>query len=436
LATKVIMPALGMAQKTGKLIEWLKAEGDTVTKGEPLMSIETDKVTLEIEAPASGTLASISATPGMDIVVGHTIAQILAPGESATSLKPTDQLAPAAQPQAGNGQQEVLQVSPVAARMATEHNLDLHLVKPRGSRIEKADVLAFLASLHQATLTTKLITPASPKARRLAAERGLDIATLKGTGPNGALLANDILQVHQTSVKLPAAKPTGSAETPSTIWRVMAERVTQSWTTVPHIYLVREVAATGLVELRDRIKPLLEKRHQPKLTYTDLLVKLIATALRDHPRLNARWMNNSIQYQTDINIGLAVAIEDGLIVPIIHHADQLGLGEIATQRQDLIERAKVNKLGPADIADGTFTLTNLGMYNVDAFNAIINTPQAAILAVGRIADRVVALNGQPVVCPMITVTLGCDHRVIDGARGAQFLDDLANLIEEPIGLLA
>jgi pyruvate dehydrogenase E2 component (dihydrolipoamide acetyltransferase) len=430
------MPALGMAQETGKLVEWLKAEGDTVVKGEPLMQIETDKVTVEIEAPASGILANISATPGTDVPVGHTIAQILAPGETATSPKPTNQLAPIAQPQSGNGKQEVLQVSPVAAHMATEHNLDLHLVKPRGSRIEKADVLAFLASLNQPASNTKLITPASPKARRLAAERGLDVATLKGTGPNGALLAADIPQVQPTAMKLPATKPMSAAETPSTIWRVMAERVTNSWTTVPHIYLVREVAASGLVELRDRIKPLLEKRHQPKPTYTDLLVKLIAMALRDHPRLNARWTNNNIQYQSDINIGLAVAIEDGLIVPIIHHADQLGLGEIAAQRQDLIERAKANKLGPADIADGTFTLTNLGMYHVDAFNAIINTPQAAILAVGRIADRVVPLNGQPAVRPMITLTLGCDHRAVDGARGAQFLDDLANLIEEPIGLLA
>lgn len=433
MATKVVMPALGMAQETGKLVEWLKSEGDTVEKGEPLMQIETDKVTVEIEAPASGILANISATPGTDVAVGHTIAQILEPGEIATSIKPIDQLAPAAQPQSGNGKQEILQVSPVAARMATEHNLDLHLVKPRGDRIEKADVLAFLASLTKPASNTNLIMPASPKARRLAAERGLDVNVLQGTGPNGAVVATDVLQVQPTSA---ATELIGGVETPSTIWRVMAERVTNSWTSVPHIYLVREVAASGLVELRDRIKPLLDKRHQAKPTYTDLLVKLIATTLRDHPRLNARWMNNNIHYQSDINIGLATAIDEGLIVPIIHHADQLGLGEIATQRHDLIERAHANKLGPADISDGTFTLTNLGMYNIDAFNAIINTPQVAILAVGRIADRVVPLNGQPAVRPMITLTLGCDHRVVDGARGAQFLDDLANLLEEPWGLLA
>jgi pyruvate dehydrogenase E2 component (dihydrolipoamide acetyltransferase) len=436
LATKVIMPALGMAQETGKLVEWLKAEGDAVEKGEPLMQIETDKVTVEIEAPASGILANISATPGTDVAVGHTIAQILAPGESVTSLKPTDQPAQVAQQQSGNGKKEVLQVSPVAARMAAEHKLDLHLVKPRGDRIEKADILAFLAALNPPALQTKLIIPASPKARRLATERGIDIATLQGTGLNGARLAADVPQAQQTTTTPPLSKLPSDAEIPSTIWRVMAERVTNSWTTVPHIYLVREAAASGLVELRDRIKPLLEKRHLPKPTYTDLLVKMIAMALRDHPRLNARWTDGNIHYHSDINIGLATAIDDGLIVPIIHHADQLGLGEIATRRHDLIERAQANKLGPADIADGTFTLTNLGMYHVDAFNAIINTPQAAILAVGRIADRVVPINGQPAVRPMITLTLGCDHRVVDGARAAQFLDDLVNLIEDPWGLLA
>ncbi len=436
MATKVIMPALGMAQETGKLVEWLKAEGDAVEKGEPLMQIETDKVTVEIEAPASGILANISATPGTDVVVGHTIAQILAPGESATSLKPIDQSAQAMQKQADDGPKAVLQVSPVAARMAAEHNLDLHLVKPRGDRIEKADILAFLDMHNTPAAQTKLIIPASPKARRLAAKRGIDIATLKGTGLSGARLVADIPQAQQIPVTPPLSKLTSAVETPSTIWRVMAERVTNSWTNVPHIYLVREVAASGLVELRDRIKPLLEKRHQAKPTYTDLLVKLIAVALRDHPRLNARWMDGTVHYQPDINIGLATAIEDGLIVPIIHHADQLGLGQIATQRHDLIERAQANKLGPADIADGTFTLTNLGMYHVDAFNAIINTSQAAILAVGRIADRVVPINGQPAVRPMITLTLGCDHRVVDGARAAQFLDDLVNLMEDPWGLLA
>jgi pyruvate dehydrogenase E2 component (dihydrolipoamide acetyltransferase) len=199
---------------------------------------------------------------------------------------------------------------------------------------------------------------------------------------------------------------------------------------------MREVAAGGLAEMRARITPAVEKRGGVKPTYTDLLVKLTAAALRAHPGLNASWANGSLRMNRDINVGMATAIEAGLVVPVIHSADTLSLGEIAARRKDLVERATAGKLRPPDIADCTFTVTNLGMYNVDAFNAVINPPQAAILAVGRIADRVVALNGQPAVRPTMIVTLSCDHRVVDGARAAKFLDDLANLMEEPWGLLA
>jgi pyruvate dehydrogenase E2 component (dihydrolipoamide acetyltransferase) len=205
---------------------------------------------------------------------------------------------------------------------------------------------------------------------------------------------------------------------------------------VPHFYLTREVAARGLVDLRARIAPTVEKRSGVKPTYTDLLVKLAAAALRDHPRLNASWTDGGIRLNSDFNVGIATAIEDGLIVPVIHKADGLSLSEIAAKRRDLVERAEAGKLRPADIAGGTFTLTNLGMYNVDAFNAIIAPPQAAILAVGRLADRVVPVDGQPAVRPTVILTLACDHRVVDGARAAKFLDDLANLIEEPWRLLA
>jgi pyruvate dehydrogenase E2 component (dihydrolipoamide acetyltransferase) len=222
----------------------------------------------------------------------------------------------------------------------------------------------------------------------------------------------------------------------TTVWRVMAERMTASWTTVPHFYLLRQVAADALVEMRTRITPAVEKRSGTKPTYTDLLVKLIAAVLPKHPRVNASWVEKGIRLNPEVHIGLATAIEDGLIVPVIHHANTLTVGEIAAQRQDLVARANAGKLKPADIAGGTFTLTNLGMYNVDAFNAIVNSPQAAILAVGRIADQVVAVNGQPVVRPMMTLSLSCDHRVVDGARAAQFLDDLAQLIQEPWGLMA
>ncbi len=446
MATNVIMPALEMAQETGKILRWLKAEGAVVKKGEPIMEIETDKVTVEIEAPASGILTDISAREGESVPVGQAIARVVAPGEQgapapqaarasgkglanpgAVAPGPAVPATPAALAAPGV---VATSVSPLARKIAAEHGIDLARVKPNGGRIEKADVLAYLASASPSASSggerrTGLL-PASPKARQLAAERGFDLAGLQGSGPDGAVLAADV----------PASLPSPTPDGMTTIWRVMAERVTASWTTVPHFYLTREIDASGLVELRRRVAPVVERQSRAKPTYTDLLVKLIAVALRDHPRVNAAWVNGRVRLNDEINIGLATAVEDGLIVPVIHRADTITLGAIAQRRHELIERADRGQLKPADIAQGTFTLTNLGMYNVDAFNAIIHAPQAAILAVGRIADRVIAVAGQPAVRPTMVVTLACDHRVVDGARAAQFLDDVAKLIEEPLGLLA
>jgi pyruvate dehydrogenase E2 component (dihydrolipoamide acetyltransferase) len=211
----------------------------------------------------------------------------------------------------------------------------------------------------------------------------------------------------------------------------MAERVTQAWTTIPHFYLIREANASALVAWRESA----QARTPAKVTYSDLLVKLVAAALRRHPRLNASWQAGTLVHNPDINIGLAVAVKDGLVVPVIHQADELGVGVLAERRAELVAKAQASKLAPADLSGGTFTLSNLGMYGVDAFNAIVNPPQAAILAIGRIADRVVALAGQPVVQPMLTLSLSCDHRVVDGARAAQFLKTLAEMVEAPLSLL-
>lgn len=419
-----IMPALEMAQDTGKILRWLKREGDAVKKGEPIIEIETDKVTVEIEATASGVLTNITAHDGDVVPVGKTIAVIVDKVETLHTSRTS------------------LQASPVARKIAQEHGVDLARVKPTGGRIEKADVMAFMNATEDEGRKTEVVgiskILASPKAKRLANERNIDLSTLRGTGPDGATIAADISSAptnqltHYPTTELPN-HPTTQLPT---VWRVMAERMTTNWTTVPHFYLVRDVDASALVELRGRIAPLVEKKSGVKPTYTDLLVKLIAHTLREHPRVNASWIENNIKLNDQVNIGIATAIEDGLIVPVVHHADMLSIGEIATRRQGLVERASVNKLKPADITGGTFTLTNLGMYGIDAFNAIINAPQAAILAVGRIADRVVAINGQPAVRPMMTLTLSCDHRVVDGAHAAQFLDALANLIQEPWALLA
>ncbi len=415
------MPALGMAQETGRLLYWLKQEGEQVTQGEPIMEIETDKATIEIEAPASGLLQGVSASQGDDVPVGQTIAWILGPKESLpdSSIFPS----PGQPESTQTGTYTTSVVSPVARKIAEEHHIDLTQIKSDGGRIQKADVLNFLERQKAGEATTRL-TPASPKARRLAAETGLDIASLNGSGPNGAVLATDVLAA-QTPIAAPAPLPGSST------WQIMAERVTQSWVSVPHFYLMRELNASRLVAWLENAR----QRIDTRLTYTDLLVKLVATALRQHPRMNASWEENRIVQKPDINIGLAIAVEDGLVAPVIHRANQLGLQELASRRIELVQHAQSHKLNLEDIQGGTFTISNLGMYGVNSFNAIVNAPQAAILAVGRIAERAVPINGQLGIQPMMTINLSCDHRVIDGARGAQFLQTLTALIEEPLGLL-
>jgi len=377
MPTNVIMPALELAQETGKVLHWLKAPGDLVRKGESIVEIETDKVTVEIEAPASGILSDVTARAGDVVPVGQAIALIVAPGEAA---------------------------SPLARKVAEQEHSTA------------------------AAVPAARLAAASPKARRLAAERGRDVSALRGSGPGGAVLAADV-----ATAKLPEVPPARSVEAPgvSTVWRIMAERMTASWTTAPHFYLVREVNVSRLVSWLEKAR----KQTGAHVTYTDLLVKLVAAAISQHPAVNASWKDGAIVRNADINIGLAVAIDDGLVVPVLHRADTLSLAELATRREDLVSRAQAGKLRPPDIQGAGFTISNLGMYGVDAFNAIVNPPQAAILAVGRIADRVVALNGQPAVQPTMVLTLSCDHRALDGARGAQFLGALAELIEEPLALL-
>ncbi len=432
MATGVIMPALEMAQESGVLVSWLKREGESIAKGEPLMEIETEKVTVEIEAPASGMLGGVAAKEGDVIPVGQTIAWILDPGEQAPSEAPRAKQSGRAS--SGAQHQHPIEASPIAQKMAEEHGIDLAALKSNGKRVEKADVLAHIdASRTPAVAASPSVrlTLASPKARRLASERGIDIRALQGSGPQGAVLAADV-----PSAASIADHEEAQLETPGTVWRVMAEHMTASWAAVPHFYLVREVDASQLIEWRERIAPFIEKKGGVKPTYTDLLVRLIGAALREQPRINASWADGKIALHKEFNVGVAVAVDEGLVVPVIRHADAATVAEIAAQRRDLVERAQNRKLRPTDINDGTFTLTNLGMYNVDTFQAIVNAPQAAILAVGRIAERVVPVNGQAAIRPMMIMTLSCDHRILDGARAAQFLDVLAGFVEDPWRLLA
>jgi pyruvate dehydrogenase E2 component (dihydrolipoamide acetyltransferase) len=403
MAISVVMPALEMAQETGKLISWLKKEGDSISKGEPLLEIETDKAVMEIESPADGILAGVKVQAGADVPVGQTIAWIVAPGEA----PPTEEVA------STSGRKNTVAPSTPAATSSLTSS-----TAPDLSTVSK--------SLSQrAPQPPNQSARLSPKARRLASERGVDLASVRGSGPGGEILASDILAAEETKTE------SSHVSTASPIARLMAERTTQSWTTVPHFFLAREVDAGPLNEARQKLTPEIEHSNGVKLTVTDLLVALVARVLRKHPRVNASWGSEGIRDNPDINIGLAMAVEDGIVAPVLHEADKTKLPEIAVQRRDLTERARGGKLRPADLTGGTFTISNLGMLGVDAFTAIIIQPQAAILAVGAISDRVVPVDGRPGIRPMMTLTLSSDHRLVDGARAAEFMRDLAGAIGNP-----
>ena len=400
MAISVVMPALEMAQETGKLISWLKKEGESVAKGEPLLEVETDKAVMEIESPGDGVLAGVKVQPGAEVPVGRTIAWIVRPGE----VPPADEVA------ATSGRKTTV-VAPPAAH-AVSH---------------PASASQAVTSTPSATQPVKI----SPKARRLASERGVNLANVRGSGAGGEILASDILAAAESK----AGASSATVDSGSPISRLMAERTTQSWTTVPHFFVVGEVDAGALNEARQKLGPEIEKSHGLKLTHTDLLAALVARVLLKHPRMNASWIREGVRTNAEINIGLAMAVDDGVVAPVIHNAHKAELGEIAVQRRDLAERARGGKLRPADIAGGTFTISNLGMFGVDAFTAIIIPPQVAILAVGRIADRVVPVgvgsDARPGIRPMMTLTLSSDHRVVDGARAAEFLRDLVEAIGSP-----
>jgi pyruvate dehydrogenase E2 component (dihydrolipoamide acetyltransferase) len=411
MAISVVMPALEMAQETGKLVSWKKKEGDAVKKGDLLLEVETDKAVVEIEAAGDGILGGVTAQAGAVVPVGQTIAWLLKPGE-----KPPVSTAPV---QTGRTGAAALQ-QPVAAAES--------VAGPQG------DPLAVAVANN---------IRISPKARRLAKEHGVDITKIKGTGPGGEIVAEDVLAAEgRAAAPAPApaapravapAAPAAPAELGalSSIGRIMAERTTQSWTTAPHFFVSREVDCTELVAARKRFGPDVERARGVKLTYTDLMTAIIAQALRKHPRMNATWTGDAIKANADVNVGLAMAVTDAVVVGVIPKADGLSLGDIAARRRELTERAHANKLQPADITGATFTISNLGMYHVDSFTAIIVPPQAGILAVGAMKDRLVPVMGGIATKPIMTITLSCDHRVLDGARGAAFMHDVVEAMQNP-----
>jgi pyruvate dehydrogenase E2 component (dihydrolipoamide acetyltransferase) len=400
MAHSIVMPALEMAQESGKLIAWRKKEGETIVKGEPLLEVETDKAVVEVESPADGILAGVKAHEGDVIPVGQTIAWIVQPGEA---------------------------VPAESQDTATGRRMEAKAAAPAA---------AAAPAMPAASASPATAARISPKARRLAKEHGIDLASVRGSGGEGEILAEDILALVASAGAATGSAKTAQAEARATeslsqVGRLMAERTTQSWTTAPHFFVTREVDAGALGTARENFGPAIEQERGVRLSHTDLLISAVAHALEKHPRVNASWTGSGIRLNPDVNVGIAMAVDDGVVTAVIPAANHKSLGEIAVLRRDLAERARAGKLRPADIAGATFTISNLGMYQVDAFTAIIVPPQAAILAVGRISDRVVAVNGQPAVRPMMSLTLSSDHRVLDGARAALFLNDLVSSIVEP-----
>jgi pyruvate dehydrogenase E2 component (dihydrolipoamide acetyltransferase) len=399
MATSVVMPALEMAQETGKVVRWLKNEGDAIEKGDLLIEIETDKAVVEIEAQAGGILGGIAAQEGDVIPVGQTIAWLLQPGESVPE--------PVAAAAALSGRRmDVAAATPAPAAAAAAPAS----APPRGARI-------------------------SPKARRRAGELGVALESRVGAGPDGEILAEDVRAAAEGKGGDGQA-PAAAKEPLTSVGRLMAERTTASWTTVPHFFVTRDVDASGLNAARQHFVAEVERSHDVKVTHTDVLVAVIGRALRAHPRLNASWATDGIVLNPDVNVALAMAVDNAVVTAVIRNADRVSVAEVAVQRRALTERARAGRLQPADITGGTFTISNLGMFGVDHFTAIIVPPQAAILAVGAIADKVVAVDGQVAVRPHVTLTLSSDHRVVDGARAATFLADVVSALKAPLDTLA
>lgn len=363
------MPALGMAQDTGKVIRWLKQEGEAVSFGEPLLEVETDKAVVEVEAVAKGVLAHITALEGDVVPVGRRIAVILQPGEATPEPETPTPRRPVDEPA----------ITALPGGVTTTDG---------GARVL-----------------------ASPKARRIAGERGIDLNVLSDATPGGIVRAGDVPSI--------GAAPLAAGLSTS-LWQSMSQIVTRSWQSIPHIFLGRDVDASALVAGYAAHKTAI-----PDLTLTDLILKAVAAALVHHPVMNSQ--------NSAVNLGVAVALDDGLIVPVIAGADRLSLADLAERRRILVERARSQRLKAADLANPTFTVSNLGMYGIGFFTAIVSAGQAGILAVGAVQDRVVPVDGQASIRPVVSLVLSCDHRVVDGARGARFLDTLSGLIQQPGG---
>ncbi len=413
MATEVKLPRLGQGMESGTIVRWLKSEGDTVEKGEPLYELDTEKVTQEVEAEAAGVLLKI-AVPEGEVEVGRTIAFIGEEGEEV-----------AAEP-SQNGK--------AAAKVEDDAQEEGSSGPAREAEREAGREASAAPDEPAPSTRDGGRVKASPLARRIARERGIDLAGLTGTGPEGRIVAEDVERAATAPAPAPAvtaaAQPEGIEIQPlSSLRKTIARRLTQAWE-VPAFQISMSADMTRALALRQRLVEQ-TKEGQPKPTVTDVLTKVSALALLRHRAVNARWSDEGVEIYPTANIGIAVATARGLIVPVIPSCERRNLPELAAARADVVQRAQQGKLQQADLEGGTFTISNLGMYGVEQFIAVLNPPQAAILAVGASQERPVARDGEIVVRPMMTMTLTCDHRTIDGAVAADFLQTVKDFLEEP-----
>ena len=426
--TKVVMPKLSEAMETGKLLRWLKQEGDRVSGGDIIAEIETDKADIELEAFGSGVLRKLLATPGMAVPVGGLIAVIADPDEDISGVVggASRGAAPAAGP----------------ARPATA-----------APTAPVPSPVSVMPSAAPAVATATAVLPStrlrvSPLARKLAQRASIDLARVTGTGPGGRIIQRDIeaFLVARPAVGRPAAAAAVAAMAPavvrtgpdtedialSPIRAAIARQMIQSKAPVPHFYITTEIAMERASALRAELQAL---PGAPKVTFTDVIVRACAVTLQKHPGVNASFTGDAIRRHRAVHVGIAVAVEDGLITPVLRDCDRKSLFQIATEGRDLVERTRGRKLRQQELSGATFSVSNLGMFPVDEFVAIINPPEGAILAVGAIADKPVVVDGQLGVGKRMRVTLSADHRVLDGAMGARFLADLKAALEAPLSLL-
>ena len=444
MAKAIIMPKFEMSQEMGTIIQWLKKDGESVKRGEPILEVETDKVTMEVEAPASGIIAGLRGKPGDEIPVTETIGYILKEGE-AVPVKETQIAKQEFVPEKGTSQEhektkslKPVKVTPVALNLANKEGVDLVGVQGTGAggKVTKRDIEAMLESKITAARDSgkRMATPA---ARRVARMNAIDISVIQGSGPQGRIQEVDVYdylrgsQLGSTQLKSEHIPFIGMR-------KKIAERMLESYQTVPHVILTKKIHMDAFKQLRKALNEKAGKTSNPHVSATALLIKLLALTLPGHRILNSRLHEDTIELLPNFNIGMAVAINEGLIVPVIRNADQCSIFEVSAQVKSLSERARKNQLNPADVKGGTFTVSNLGPYGIEQFTSIILPGQAAILAIGTIEDELTMdkETKQVYTQSVMRVSLSIDHRIVDGAAGVKFLQDFQEIIENTaIGFL-